>query len=196
MATVVADMSMSLDGFIADPSDGVEHLFGWYNNGDVTVPTAGARWTFHTSAASARHLRDGLANVGALICGRRLFDHTGGWGGNHPTGVPVFVVTHTVPDSWPHPDAPFTFVTDGIDSALAQAAAVAGEKVVCVASANVAQQYLNAGLLDEVRISLVPVLLGKGIPFFDNLTSAPIELAGPTVIEGNQVTHLYYRVRK
>jgi len=113
MATVLANMSMSLDGFIADLSDGVEHLFGWYSNGDVTVPTADARWTFHPSEASAKHLRDGLTNVGALVCGRRLFNHTGGWGGNHPMGVPVFVVTHSVPDGWPREDAPFTFVTEG-----------------------------------------------------------------------------------
>jgi dihydrofolate reductase len=111
MGPVVANMSMSLDGFIADPFDGVERLFGWYNNGAVIVPTADARWTFHTSAASADHLRDMLARVGALICGRRLFDVAKGWGGAHPTGVPVFVVTHTVPGGWPREDAPFTFLT-------------------------------------------------------------------------------------
>jgi len=196
MTTVVANMSMSLDGFIADPSDGVERLFGWHNNGDVTVPTADARWTFHTSEASAAYLRDALANVGALVCGRRLFDHTGGWGGNHPTGAPVFVVTHSVPDGWPREDAPFTFVTEGVESAVARAKAVAGDKIVSVASATIAQQCLNAGLLDEVVVDLVPVLLGDGIRFFDNLTSAPTELNGPRVIEGTGVTHLYYRVRK
>lgn len=121
MASVVADMSMSLDGFIADPADGVEHLFGWFGNGDVLVPTADARWTFHTSAASAAHLREALANNGALVCGRRLFDVANGWGGNHPTGVPVFVVTHTVPHGWPRDEAPFTFVTEGVENAVAQA---------------------------------------------------------------------------
>ncbi len=196
MSWVAANMSMSLDGFIADPSDGVEHLFGWYNNGDVTVPSADARWTFHTTEASAGHLRDAFGNMGALICGRRLFDVAHGWGGNHPAGVPVFVVTHTIPDGWPRADAPFTFVTEGVERAVAQAKAVAGEKIVSVASANIAQQCLNAGLLDEIVVDLIPVLVGTGIRFFDNLSGTPIGLENPRVIEGNAVTHLYYRVKK
>jgi dihydrofolate reductase len=195
MAKVIANMSMSLDGFVADPSDGIEHLFGWYFNGDVTVPTANPNLTFRTSEASAAHLRDAFASVGALIAGRRLFDVAGGWGGRHPVDVPVFVVTHTVPDGWPRDDAPFTFVTDGIESALAQAKATAGEQVVAVASPNIAQQYLNAGLLDEISVDLVPVLLGKGIRFFDNLANTPIKLDDPRIIEGTGVTHLIYRVK-
>lgn len=196
MATVVADMSMSLDGFIADRSDGVEHLFGWFDNGDVPVPTADPRWTFHTSEASAAHLRNMLSKVGALICGRRLFDVAQGWGGHHPTGVPVFVVTHTVPDGWPREDAPFTFVTDGVASAVAKAKDVAGDdRIVAVASANIAQQCLNAGLLDGISVSLVPVMLGEGIRFFDHLSGAPVELENPRVIEGTGVTHLYYQVK-
>ena len=196
MTRVVTEMSMSLDGFIADPSDGVEHLFGWYSSGPVEVPTADPRWTFHLSEASAAHLREAFASVGALVCGRRLFDHTQGWGGNHPLGVPVFVVSHSVPDGWPRPDAPFTFVTDGLESAIARAKAVAGEKTVAVASANVVQQCLNLGLLDEITVSLVPVLLGEGIPYFAHLSSAPVKLKGPRVVEGEGVTHLTYRVIK
>lgn len=195
MATVVAQMSMSLDGFVADPADGVEHLFRWYGNGDVAVPTADPRLTFHTSAASAGHLRAAFAAVGALVCGRRLFDLTGGWGGNHPTGAPVFVVTHTVPDGWPRADAPVAFVTDGLERALARAKAAAGEKVVAVASTTIAQQCLTAGLLDEIVVDLVPVLLGEGIPFFANLRGTPIALEGPRVVEGTGVTHLSYRVK-
>jgi dihydrofolate reductase len=114
--------------------------------------------------------------------------------------VPVFVVTHSVPDGWPREDAPFTFVTDGgaegIASAITRAKAAAGEKQVVVGSANVAQQCLNAGLLDEIRVNLVPVLLGNGIRFFDKLSGAPVELEGPRVIEGTGVTHLYYRVQR
>ena len=195
MATVVANMSMSLDGFIADPNGGVEHLFGWYGNGDVAVPTADPQMTFRTSEASAADLRDLFAGVGALICGRRLFDLTGGWGGNHPTGAPVFVVTHAVPDGRPREDAPFTFVTDGIESAMAQAKAVAGDKVVAVATPTVTRQCPDAGLLDEIRVDLVPVLLGDGIPFFANLARSLIELDGPRVTEGTGVTHLHYRVK-
>jgi dihydrofolate reductase len=194
MATVVADMSMSLDGFVADKSDGIEQVFAWYGSGDVVVPTANPQYSFQVSEASARELRGALTSVGALISGRRTFDLAGGWGGRHPMGVPVFVVTHSIPDGWPRDDSNITFVTDGLDSALEQAKAVAGDKSVGVASPNVAQQLLNAGRLDAVRVSLVPVLLGEGVPFFQNLSGAPVQLEGPTVVEGAGVTHLYYRV--
>jgi dihydrofolate reductase len=198
MATVVAEMSMSLDGFVADPSDQVGPLFDWYGNGEVEVPSANPeRWAFRTSEASARYLRDSLERVGALVAGRRLFD-IGGWGDHgHPFGVPVFVVTHSVPEGWPREDAPvpFTFVTDGVERAVEQAKATVGDGVVGVAGPNVAQQCLNAGLLDEVRVDLVPVLLGQGIRYFDNLSDAPVALEGPRVIQGTGVTHLIYRVR-
>jgi dihydrofolate reductase len=195
LATVIAEMTMSLDGFVADPSDGVEQLFGWYGSGDVAVPTPGSEITFQTSEASAGHLRELLDGIGAIISGRRMFDVADGWGGSHPLGAPVFVVTHNVPPGWPRDDAPFTFVTDGIESAVAQAKTTAGDGLVGVGGADIAQQCLNAGLLDEVRVNLVPVLLGEGIRFFDNLAGAPIELGGPKVLEGTGVTHLYYRVR-
>ena len=110
MSRVIADMSMSLDGFVADPNDGVEHLFGWYGNGAVVTPTANPGVTFRTSPASAHLLQGIVEQVGALVVGRRLFDYTGGWGGTHPMGVPVFVVTHHRPEDWDQPDAPFTFV--------------------------------------------------------------------------------------
>src|SRR3954451_7401575 len=93
-----------------------------------------------------------LGSVGGSVCGRRLFDLTQGWGGRHPMGVPVFVVTHSAPTAWAHPEAPFTFVTDGVESAVRQARQVAGEKWVSVASAGVAAQCLDAGLLDRVDI--------------------------------------------
>jgi dihydrofolate reductase len=196
MATVVAELSMSLDGFVADPSDQVGPLFDWYQNGDVEVPTAVPdRWTFRTSEASARYLRESMERTGALVTGRRLFDVAGGWGGTHPWGVPVFVVTHSVPEGWPREDAPFTFVTDGVERAVEQAKATAGDGWVGVAGPNVAQQCLNAGLLDEVHVDLVPVLLGRGVRFFDNLSNVPVALEGPTVIEGTGVTHLCYRVK-
>jgi dihydrofolate reductase len=195
MGDVVAEMTMSLDGFIADRSDGVEHLFGWYDNGDVAVPTADPGMTWHTSEASAAHLRELLGGVGALVTGRRLFDVANGWRGNHPVGgVPVFVVTHKPPEDWPYPDAPFTFVTDGVASAVEQAQAAAGDAAVGVGAADVVQQCLNLGLVDELRVNLVPVLLGEGIPFFAHLANTPVKLDNPTVIEGESVTHLYYRV--
>jgi dihydrofolate reductase len=199
MATVIAEMSMSLDGFVADPSDDVGPLFDWYGNGDVAVPSVNPeRWTFRTSEASARYLREAMEKVGALVAGRRLFD-IGSWGERgQPFGVPVFVVTHSVPAGWPREDAPVpvTFVTDGVERAVAQAKAVAGDGWVGVGGPDVVQQCLNAGLLDEVRINLVPVLLGAGIPYFANLANAPVALEGPRVIEGTSVTHLIYRVSK
>jgi dihydrofolate reductase len=195
MGAVVANMSMSLDGFIADPSDQVGPLFDWYGAGEVEVPFPGSQHVARLTPASARYLRQAMGSIGALIAGRRLFDLTQGWGGSHPAGVPVFVVTHRAPEDWPHRDAPFTFVTDGVESAVAQARKVAGEKVVSVASPTITQQCLNLGLLDAIAVDLVPVLLGKGIRFFDNLAQAPVLLEDPTVIEGRRVTHLYYQVR-
>ncbi len=105
------------------------------------------------------------------------------------------MVTHTVPEGWPRGDAPFTFVTDGVESAVAQAKALAGERIVAVATPTITQQCLNAGLLDAIRVNLVPVLLGNGIRFFDNLRDTPVMLEDPVVTEGLRVTHLYYRVR-
>lgn len=195
MAIVIASFSMSLDGFVADPSDAVGPLFDWYGNGDVDVRWPGNDMVSHTTPASAGYLREVIDGAGALLAGRRLFDHTGGWGGSHPLGVPVFVVSHSVPDGWPRDDAPFTFVTDGVESAVAQAKEVAGDKIVGVGGPNVAQQCLDAGLIDEVHIQLVPVLLGEGIRFFDGVHGAPVALDDPTVIEGRRVTHLRYRVQ-
>ncbi len=188
---------MSLDGYISGPAEtGFEHLFKWYGNGDVVVPTTHPELTFRLSAASAEHFRTIIDMTGALVVGRRLFDFTGAWGGNHPMGRPVVVVTHSVPDGWPREDAPFTFVTDGIESAIEKAQAIAGDKVVGVNGGTIARQCLNARLLDEIWVDLVPVLLGGGTPFFDQLKDAPVELEGPTsVVDGVDVTHLRYRVR-
>jgi dihydrofolate reductase len=195
VATVVAEMSMSLDGFVADSSDGVEEVFAWYMSGDVPVPTAKPDFTFSTSEASAAEIRDAFENVGAMLHGRRTFDLANGWDGHHPMGVPAFVVTHNMPDGWPRPDATVTLVTDGLESAVEQAKAAAGDKMVGVGGADVAQQCLNAGYLDRIRVNLVPVLLGEGIPFFANLTGTPVKLEDPRVVEGEGVTHLDYRVR-
>src|SRR5260370_1366496 len=157
MATVVASLSMSLDGFIAHLDDGVEQLFDWYDNGEVEVQWPGNDMISHVTPASAGYLREAIAGAGALVVGRRIFEITQGWGGSHPFGVPVFVVTHSVPEGWPRADAPFTIVTDGVESAVAQAKGAAGDKTVGVAGPNVIQQCLNAGLLDELTIELVPV---------------------------------------
>jgi dihydrofolate reductase len=188
-------MSMSLDGFIADPKDDVGPLFDWYDDGPIATPSAGERLTFHTDPASAEVLSATMARSGALICGRRLFDLTGGWGGQHPIGCPVVVVSHTVPEGWPRAGVPFTFVTSGgVSQAVAQAREIAGAKNVVVASPSITQQCLDLRLLDEIHVSLVPVLLGAGIPFFANLKRVPVMLEDPVVTPGRRATHLAYRV--
>jgi dihydrofolate reductase len=152
--------------------------------------------TVRTTPESAEYIQQIMDRTGALVVGRKLFDFTDGWGGHHPLGLPVVVVTHNVPEGWPRTDAPFTFVTDGIESAIEQAAAIAGDKEVGVNGGTIARQCLNARLLDEIRVDLVPVLLGGGTPFFDQLKAVPVELEGPTsVVQGADVTHLRYRVR-
>jgi len=196
MATVITNMTMSLDGFIAYPDDTVGELFEWYSFGPVAVATANDDVTVHVDEASAEVFAEAVASVGALVAGRRLFDVANGWGGRHPAGCPVFVVTHSAPTDWPHPDAPFTFVTDGVAAAIEQAKAVAGDATVAIASADITQQALNLGLIDKVTVDLAPVLLGAGIPFFANLANAPIRLGDPTVVQGKRVTHLRYDVLK
>src|SRR4051794_5273796 len=132
MSIVIADMTMSLDGFVADPEDNPGELFDWYGNGPVTIPTAGGGFSFQVSPASAGHLREGYARLGALVCGRRLFDHANGWGGLHPMGVPVVVVSHR-PAA---PGSPFAFA-DGVQRAVETARELAGpDKWVGIASAS------------------------------------------------------------
>jgi dihydrofolate reductase len=192
MAKVVADMSMSLDGFVAGPDDEVDEVFSWMADGDVTVETDNPDLGYQVDAASAEELEG--ANVKALVIGRRTFDLARGWGGRHPVGVPVWIPTHDPPDGWD--DAPFTFVTAGVEAAVEQASAHAGDGIVGVAGAGTAQQCLNAGLLDAIRVSLVPYLLGEGTPYFANLQRAPVKLGQPKVVQGRGVTHLYYDVAR
>jgi len=131
-----------------------------------------------------------------LPCLLWLFDFTGGWGGMPPNNSPTFVVTHRPqPADWPpRPDAPFMFV-GGLETAMKLAKETAGDGDVGVTGADIAQQCLNAGLLDEVRIDLVPVLLGAGIRYFDHL-DASVVLEDPKVAGGKRVAHLRYRVRR
>lgn len=198
MGKVVAAAVMSLDGFIAKPDNTIGRLFDWYNNGDVEYPTASPDITFHISAKSIDHWRTWVSSLGVLVCGRTLFDVTNGWDGRHTMDVPVVVVTHHVPTEWvdAHPEAPFTFVTDGVRAAVEQAQAIAGDRVVAVTGGVIARQCLELGLLDEVAIDLVPVVIGEGRPFFGELTGDDALLGDPTVnIQGDQVTHLVFPVK-
>jgi dihydrofolate reductase len=193
---------MSLDGFIAGPNDGRERplgeggerLFAWYSSGDTEYGLPGTEMVFMVSPQSAELLREAHTKMGAFVTGRRTFDITNGWGGSPPLGVPTFVLTHTVPQEWVYDGSPFTFVTDGVESAAEQARAVAGEKDVAVGAASIVQQCLKAGLLDEIHVDLVPVLLGGGVRLFDHLGTGPIELERTEVVEAPDVTHLTFRV--
>jgi dihydrofolate reductase len=189
---------MSLDGFFAAPDDTVPHIFDWYESGPVRFDWPGNDMTSDVTPPSAAYLRDLVEQAGALVVGRRVFDLTDGWAGHHPVGVPVFVVSHRGPEGWEqrHDPSLTTFVSDGVASAVELARAAAGDKSVAVAGPNIAQQCLDLGLLDEIRVELTPVILGAGIPFFANLARTPVLLENPTVIEGDRVTHLIYPVRK
>jgi dihydrofolate reductase len=196
MATLIADLSMSLDGFVADPNDNPMELFDWMFGGEVAVPTANPDVTFQSPEPSALMIRELFSELGALIGGRRYFDLARGWAGTHPAGVPTFIVTHNIPNGWPRPTSNIRFVTDGLDNAVEAATTTAGDKLVAIASPNIIQQLLNRGLLDAVHLNLVPVLLGEGVPFFASLANAPVRLDGPDIIESNGVTHLTYRIVK
>jgi dihydrofolate reductase len=151
--------------------------------------------TFKVSPASAEHLRDLWAELGAVLTGRRTFEVAQGWGGNHAWG-PAFVLTHGMPAGWPRPDSTVHFVTDGLESAVRQAKAAAGGKSVGVHGADTIRQLLNVGLLDELYIDIAAVLLASGVRLFDHLAGAPVVLGNPRVIAGVGVTHLRYPVRK
>ncbi len=198
-------LTMSLDGFIAGPNDGPEHplgeggmrLFDWYSAGDTDYELPGTEMVFRVSPQSADLLREAHGRMGAFVTGRRTFDITNGWGGEPPLGVPTFVVTHSdAPQEWTYEGSPFTFVTDGVESAVEHAKAVAGDKDVAVGAASIVQQCIRAGLLDEIHLDLVPVLLGDGVRLIEHLGAGPIELERTRVVEGTGVTHLTFRVVK
>ena len=149
--------------------------------------------TFNVSAPSAQHIRGLTSGLGAVLTGRRTFEVADGWGGKHAWG-PAFVLTHEVPKGWPRPGSTVHFVTDGLESAVAQAKAAAGERAVGVHGGDTIRQCLDAGLLDEIHIDLVPLLLGSGIPLFGQARNAPVVLGNPTVVAGEGVTHLRYPV--
>jgi len=203
MGKLVADITMSLDGFITGPGDAPgrglgergEALHNWVMGGPWRYDDEARR--FAPVDVDRNVLQEAMGSTGAGIIGRRMFDVTGGWGGNPPGGpnARYFVLTHSVPREWADRPSPFTFVTDGIDSALAQARAVAGDKDVGIGGgANVIQQYLAARLVDELRLHLAPVLLGAGKRLFDHLGNQTTELQRTRVIESPYATHLFFTV--
>jgi len=191
---VILDITMSLDGFIAGPNDNGKPLHHWLFSGDT--PSKYNDF-FKLSRKSAKLFDAFIKNTGAIITGRRTYDITNGWGGNHPfPGVPVFVLTSHVPEKVPEDSTPFTFVLDGIKSVVRQARKAAGKKnVYILGGASIAQQCLSNGLLDKMTIHLVPILLGRGVPLFDNLEKQ-IKLEQAEIIEAPGVSHLYFLLKK
>jgi dihydrofolate reductase len=151
---------------------------------------------FKVSKASAELIRQEWESIGAIVTGRRDFDVSKAWGGASPLGVPIFIVTHHPPSEWSQKESPFTFVTDGVESAVTQAKQAANGKDVSIGGSQIIQQCLRAGLVDEIGIELVPILLGSGIRLFDDLSGERIELMNTAVVEGTGVTHLRFRVLK
>ena len=213
MTRVTSGISTSLDGFIAGPNptleqplgDGGERLHEWA----VGLRSWRERHGLEGGETNtdAEVVAEAIASTGAVVMGRRMFSGGSGrwdddpmangwWGDDPPFRVPVFVLTHHArPPLRLRGGTTFAFVTDGIESAVAQARAAAGDRDVSIAGgASVVQQCLRAGLLDELELHVAPVLLAGGTRLFDGLPPQPARLEGTRVIASPAVTHLRYRV--
>jgi len=184
--------SVSVDGFIADANDDPGPLFEWLLSGDVPLDESGA---LKVSQPSYDYTRAYWDQIGVTIAGRHVFDITDGWDGTPPGGVEhVVVVTHRPPPEGWDSGARFHFV-DGVDAAVARAQELAGDRLVEVAAGDVGGQVLASGLVDEVRMDVVPVVFGSGKRFFGSVEAQHM-LEDPDVIQGDRVLHLRYRVRR
>ena len=197
--TIMGAAAVSLDGYMAHDDDTVDPMFDWLSNGDTEWAwTEGHADTVRTTPASRDFMRAVYPRIGAVVIGRRLFDLTDGWGGVPAAGEHVFVVTHAAPTDWKYADtAPFTFVTGGIEAAIAQAREFAGpDREVDVAAGQIGGQALRLGLIDQVVMNVVPVVFGSGRPFFGAMgPGATVDLADPSLVaSGKRVTHLLYDV--
>lgn len=182
MGKVLLDMAVSLDGFIAGPNDEPDRLHDWF---------------FSPSGVEA--VDESVGDTGAIVLGRRTYDQGDRLDAftDSPYKVEHFVLTHDAPERAAEGEMTFTFVTDGIVSAIERAKAISGEKNVAVGGgASVAQQCLKAGLVDGIQVHLVPVLLGEGVRLFEHLGPEQIELERTRVVEAPGVTHLMYRIVK
>jgi len=191
MGKVIFTISMSLDGYITASNqtpqqpmgDGGERLHDWAFGGDET---------------NQQFLQQAIDGLGAVIAGRRTYDHSmPWWGPDGPTGParrPVFVVTHEAPADSP-PAGVYTFVTDGLKAALGRAQAAAGDRdVTIMGGADLGRQFLAAGLVDEIQLHVVPVLFGSGTPMFDDLHVGHVQLEMIDILPTPAATHLRYRI--
>jgi dihydrofolate reductase len=214
MTKLTLDISMSLDGFIAGPNrtvdqplgDGGEQLHDWIFGLATWMEAHGVEGEGATGPEDDL-VKEQIAQQGAVIMGRRMFSGgegaweddpraEGWWGDTPPFHIPVFVLTHHARETLTMKGGTsFAFVTDGVESAFEQARVAAGDKNVAVAGgANVVQQCLRAGLLDELQVHVSPVLLGSGVRLFDGGEQAKLELV--RVVNAPAVAHLKYRVVK
>ncbi|MBC8988979.1 dihydrofolate reductase family protein [Micromonospora chalcea] len=193
MGTVVLYSSVSVDGFVADDNDQPGPLFDWLTSGDVPLDGSGA---LRVSQTSHDYVRPYWDQIGVTVVGRHVFDLTDGWDGTPPSGIDhVVVVTHRPPPEGWNPGAPFHFV-DGVEAAVARAQELAGDRIVEVAAGDVGGQALAAGLVDEVRMDVVPVVFGSGKRFFGSVDAQHLLEDPDVVLPGERVLHLRYRVRR
>lgn len=193
MGKVTCEISMSLDGFITEPNQGVDNPLG-------DDPGRLHDWMFDAKTETDAAIVDEIyASTGAVLIGKRMFDvGFEPWGDPPPFGMPVFVVTHEQREPLPmQGGTTYTFVTDGIEAALELARAAAGDKNVGIwGGATIISEYLRAGLLDEMQIHLIPVLLGSGVRLFEDLGPRRIELRRTSSLETPRATHFRFEVVK
>ncbi len=191
MGNVVMYASVSIDGFIADQDDQPGPLFDWLLGGEVPLDDSGV---LKVSQASYDYIRPYWDQIGVTIVGRHVFDLTDGWDGTPPAGVDhVVVVTHRGrPEGW-HPEAPFHFV-DGVEAAVAKARELAGGRIVEVSAGDVGGQMFAAGLVDEVRMDVVPVVFGSGKRYFGPVRAQHLLVGPDEIVQADRVLHLRYRL--
>lgn len=191
MGSVILHVTMSLDGFMAGPNVSATHPMG---EGGLRLH----EWVFNTSTSDidAQVVNELFATTGAVILGRQTFDVGIGVWKDTPFPVPCFVLTHRPRQPIVMKSGTFTFIDGGIEAALGQAREATGDKNINLMGADIAQQFLQAGLLDEIHLQIAPVLMGQGRRLFEHLGNQPIELERVKAIESPYVTHLQFRVRK
>ena len=200
MPKVLAGITMSLDGYITGPDDrpgaglgeGGERLHYWVFGGPWSYGRPRDR---EAAPADREHMEDVFGSGGAWLVGRTMHDVVDGWGDDPGFGVPVFVVTHRPHETVVKGKTTFDFVTDGIDAALARASRAAGTKnVILMGGADLLRQYLDAGVVDALTLTVAPVLLGRGKRLFDGMSRTDISFERTAVIESPFATHIRYRV--
>src|SRR5262245_1115476 len=196
MGAVIVDLSVSLDGFVAGANDGPDNPLGDGGEGLFAWMNANEANRVHPYLAppdeSKIIVEEWMAGAGAMIYGRRTFEIAGGWKEGHPIDAPIFVVTHDPPTEgeW---SPRVSFVTDGVKRALELAPAVARARLIAIGGASVAKELLRLGKLDEIQVSVTPLLLGAGVRLFEGF-DGPIRLEQTRVVPSDGVTHLRYRV--